>query len=201
MPTRAAASAENERRLASLPGKSRLFTGAVEGSFSRKSEDGLPAPLALTLKAGAQVMFTKNDPEGRWVNGTVGMLTRTTKKSVHVELPNGERHEVEPVTWEDRVYAYDETSNSVMQEVIGTYRQFPLMPAWAVTIHKAQGLTLGHVAVDLDRGAFAPAQVYVALSRCSAVEGLSLRRPIRAHEVRCDPVALEFVQRLGRRRQ
>ena len=198
VPTRAAAARENEKQLAALPGKTSSFTAAADGSFTKKTEENLPGHLQLVLKKGAQVMFTKNDPEGRWVNGSLGTVVRTTKSSVKVRMPDGETHEVAPVTWEDRRYSYDEKDARIVQEVAGTFTQFPLMPAWAVTVHKAQGLTLAQVVVDLDRGAFAPGQVYVALSRCASLEGLSLRRPLRLHEVRCDPDALEFTRRIRR---
>ena len=198
VPTRAAAARENEKQLGALPGKTSSFTAAADGSFTKKTEENLPGHLQLVLKKGAQVMFTKNDPEGRWVNGSLGTVASITKSSVKVLMADGEKYEVQPVTWEDRRYSYDEKDARIVQEVAGTFTQFPLMPAWAVTVHKAQGLTLAQVVVDLDRGAFAPGQVYVALSRCVSLEGLSLRRPLRLHEVRCDPDALEFTRRIRR---
>jgi ATP-dependent exoDNAse (exonuclease V) alpha subunit len=143
-------------------------------------------------------MFTRNDPERRWVNGTLGTVV-STKKKVRIAIEDEGTHDVEPVVWEDTRYYLDEKEGRIEQEVLGTFEQLPLIPAWAVTIHKAQGLTLERVAVDLDRGAFAPGQVYVALSRCTTIEGLSLRRPLRMHEVRCDPEAQGFFERISGR--
>ncbi|MBK5260646.1 MAG: AAA family ATPase [Thermoanaerobaculia bacterium] len=196
-PTRAAAARENEKRLGELPGKIAAFQAKTGGTFMKKSDDQLPAPIDLVLKKNAQVMFTRNDPEGRWVNGSVGAVTKMGKSSIRVAIQNGGTFDVEPVTWEDARYLYDEKEGHIEQEVLGTFTQFPLIPAWAVTIHKAQGLTLDQVAVDLDRGAFAPGQVYVALSRCVSLEGLSLRRPLRMHEVRSDPEAQAFCERIA----
>jgi ATP-dependent DNA helicase PIF1 len=117
---------------------------------------------------------------------------------IGIRLEDGASLEVEPVEWHDIVYAVDDKTKQIVEEIAGTYTQFPLMPAWAVTIHKAQGLTLASVMVDLDRGAFAEGQVYVALSRCQTIEGLSLRRPVRAYEVRCSEAARAFYGKIRR---
>ena len=184
VPKNDAADRENARRLAELPGRPRTYTATLEGNFRAKADDRLPAPHELTLKPGAQVMFTKNDAERRWVNGTTGMVTRLTKRTVEVELENGAVHEVEPERWENIHYQYDSSEDRIVAEVAGAYQQYPLMPAWAVTIHKAQGLTLDRVHVDFGSGAFAEGQAYVALSRCRRLQDLSLARPLRVGDIK-----------------
>jgi ATP-dependent DNA helicase PIF1 len=199
VPTRNAAATENDARLAALPGKPRTYEARCEGSFVKAGDDRLPAPQQLNLKPGAQVMFVRNDPERRWVNGTIGVVTSLRDDKVVVRLDDETTHDVEPVEWQDIRYALDDKTKTIVDEVGGTYVQFPLMPAWAVTIHKAQGLTLARVMVDLARGAFAEGQVYVALSRCQTMEGLSLRRAVRVHEVRCSEAARMFYEKVRSR--
>lgn len=199
VPTRKAAAEENRRRLEALPGKERTYVAKVEGTFSSGSDDRLPAPQTLALKRGAQVMFTRNDSEKRWVNGTIGIVEQMRGDSIGVRLADGVIHDVEIVEWQNLRYAWDESEKRIVEEVLGTFAQYPLMPAWAVTIHKAQGLTLARVSVDFGGGAFAEGQVYVALSRCQTLEGLSLARPVRPHEVRCSAAARTFYAKMGRR--
>lgn len=198
VPTRQAAAEENEARLSALPGNPRTYMALREGSFASAPDDRLPAPAELTLKTGAQVMFIRNDPERRWVNGTLAAVTSLADDGVGVRLEDGTTLEVDPIEWQDIEYAFDDEKKAIVEEVAGTYTQFPLMPAWAVTIHKAQGLTLASVMVDLHRGAFAEGQVYVALSRCQTMDGLSLRRPVRPFEVRCSEAAREFYRKMRR---
>ncbi|HEX3577465.1 MAG TPA: DNA topoisomerase I, partial [Thermoanaerobaculia bacterium] len=201
VPTRKAAADENEARLAALPGTPRTYEARCEGSFVKAGEDRLPAPRTLALKAGAQVMFVRNDVERRWVNGTVGVVKSLHDDKVVVRLDDGTTHDVETIEWQDIRYAADEKTKEIVDEVAGTFVQFPLMPAWAVTIHKAQGLTLARVMVDLARGAFAEGQVYVALSRCQTIGGLSLRRAVRVQEVRCSEAARVFYGKVRSRRR
>lgn len=197
--TNAAADRENQGSLARLPGEPRIFTGEVKGKFNIE-EERLPAPLNLALKVDAQVMFTKNDPGKRWVNGTIGRVTAMLDQSIQVELITdhpGTIHEVSRVKWESFRYKYDYTKDRITPESVGEYVQFPLMLAWAVTIHKAQGKTLERVRVDLGTGAFVPGQVYVALSRCRSLTDISLARPIRESEVMCDPRIKRFYYALA----
>jgi hypothetical protein len=204
VPTREAAAAENDTRLAALPGEPRVYEAVCEGTFEKATPDKLPAPKQLALKREAQVMFVRNDSEKRWVNGTIGIVKKLSDSSIIVRVDDGTEHEVEIIEWEDVHYALDEKTGTVVEEVAGVYKQFPLMPAWAVTIHKAQGLTLERVMVDLARGAFADGQVYVALSRCQSMEGLSLKRSVRASEVRCSEAARGFYEKIhakARRRE
>jgi len=140
-------------------------------------------------------MFTKNDEQRRWVNGTLGVVRAIKKRYIRVELVSDSQGlvcNIHPVTWETYKYTYDQEQDTIVARKVGQYTQYPLMHAWAVTIHKSQGKTLDNVSVDLGSGAFAYGQVYVALSRCSSIEGLCLARPIRKTDVRCDPVIRRF---------
>lgn len=198
-PTRNAASSENARRLAALPGTERLFEARIEGNFGGVGDDRLPAPQTLKLKPSAQVMFVRNDAERRWVNGTIGVVESITTKSVKVRLESGVLHEVERVEWQNIRYAWDPKEKQIVEEILGTFEQLPLMPAWAVTIHKAQGLTLARVVIDLGRGSFAEGQTYVALSRCQTIEGLSLTKAVRTSDVRTSAAARDFYAKIRRR--
>ena len=176
----------NTAELRKLPGKIRTFTGDVFGKFAVKDAK-LPSPLNLSIKPNAKVMFTKNDSQKRWVNGTLGRITAIKKASIQVELlTNGAIYEVQRAEWESYKYEYDYTEDKIKIVVSGRYIQYPLMLAWAITIHKSQGKTLEKVCVDLGDGAFAFGQVYVALSRCRSLADLSLTRPIYISEVKCD---------------
>ena len=184
----------NQDALQRLPQQEYSFKGGIEGEF-RMEEDKLPSPLDLRLKVGARVMFTKNDGLHRWVNGTLGVVHEIDQENIRVEIVSdfcGIVCDVLPVTWEKYKYAYDSEKDRIVARAVGLYRQYPLMLAWAVTIHKSQGKTLDSVLVDLGYGAFASGQVYVALSRCRSIEGIRLARPIRESDVRCDPMVKRF---------
>jgi ATP-dependent DNA helicase PIF1 len=177
----------NSAELRNLPEEEKTFIGTATGD-SRVKDDKLPSPKNLALKIGAKVMFTKND-SGRWVNGTLGRVVSLGESSIGVELLTddpGKVHEVSRATWEYFKYEYDPVEDRIKPVVTWRYVQFPLMLAWAVTIHKSQGKTLSKVRIDLGAGAFASGQVYVALSRCRALTDIRLARPIRSQEVRCD---------------
>ncbi len=198
----AAADEINQLKLQELPGEVKAFLGEVSGKFAVQ-EEKLPSPLNLQLKPGAQVMFTKNDELKRWVNGTLGKVAGFEKDAIRVELISGEKgivHDVQRVGWESLRYEYDPVKDKIKSAVIGTYTQFPLMLAWAVTIHKSQGKTLEKVRIDLDDGAFAPGQVYVALSRCRSLQDISLARPINPAEIKCDPRIKRFYEAIARGR-
>ena len=140
-------------------------------------------------------MFTKNDEERRWVNGSIGIVRDISDDCVRVEMlgeTGGRVHDVVPVTWQAYTYTYDAPAGTIVGEVTGEYTQFPLMLAWACTIHKSQGKTLESVLVDLGSGAFASGQAYVALSRCWGMDGIRLARPLRSTDVRCDHVVKRF---------
>ena len=138
--------------------------------------DRLPVPELLALKVGARVMAVRNDVARRWVNGSVGSVTRLADDRARVRLDAGDEVEIERVSWERIRYAWNDTASRVEATVIGSYTQLPLVHAWASTVHKAQGLSLDDVRIDFDSGAFAPGQSYVALSRARSLGGLSLAR-------------------------
>ncbi len=127
------------------------------------------------MKEGAQVVFIKNSPDRFWVNGTIGTVTTLTQDLLEVRLENGEIHEVEPEKWSNIKYSFDEKTNKIIETELGSFTQYPVKLAWALTIHKSQGLTFNNVIIDLGRGAFTGGQTYVALSRCRSFEGLTLR--------------------------
>lgn len=181
----------NTEQINKIKGKEYIFEGTIQGEFDEKF---LPTDFHLKLKKGAQIMFVKNDFMGRWANGTLGKIDSISEESVKVEMNSGEIFEVEPVTWENIVYSYHEQKQMVQQEVVGVYTQFPLKLAWALTIHKAQGLTFDKIMIDMGSGAFASGQLYVALSRCRTLEGIILTQKIRLSDVKLDERVKEFAK-------
>lgn len=187
-PTNAAAARINAKYLEALPGALTVFAASVTGEFNDSAH---PADSRLGLKAGAKVMMIRNDPDKRWVNGTVARVTRLKEKQVWIEV-EGKEYEVETVSWEHRRYAFDQGAEKIVETVAGTFKQFPMRLAWALTIHKAQGLTLDKVYIDLGRGTFAHGQTYVALSRCRTLEGIALARPLTPGDIMFDPAATGY---------
>ena len=190
-PTNAAAHRINMAYLEALPADAKSYEAGISGEFG---ETAHPTDATLLLKHGAKVMLLRNDPDKRWVNGTVARVARLEDKRVWIEV-DGKVHEIEPVSWEARRYAYDQTAEKIVENVTGTFRQFPLRLAWALTIHKSQGLTLDRVYIDLGRGTFAHGQTYVALSRCRSLEGLALARPLRPTDIIFDRSAMDYRDR------
>lgn len=186
----------NQRHLDALTGPVQTARAEISGDFGRG--DTYPAEPELQLKVGAQVMFLRNDIAGysgdgpRWVNGSIGTVTRIAGGSVRVEL-DGEEHDVEPTVWERFRYAYDPGSRKLTRDIVAEFTQFPLRLAWAVTIHKSQGKTYDRAIVDLGSGAFAPGQTYVALSRLTSLEGLYLSRPLRPSDILVDRDVRRFM--------
>lgn len=185
----------NEKKLAELPGEEFVSVGKIEGDFP---ESSLPTQLRLSIKEQAQVIFIDNDRDRRWVNGTIGMVSGIDKSSnVYVLLENGVEHLVEPVSWRNYKYTYNEKEKKIEEEVVGTFEQLPLRLAWAITIHKSQGLTFSRVVVDLTGGVFAGGQTYVALSRCASLEGLVLKSKISPRDIFVRKEIVEFSQRFN----
>lgn len=187
-PTNAAAQRINLAYLDALPGKAQRFEAGVTGEFNPSAQ---PTDQVLALKPGAKVIMLRNDADRRWVNGSVARVARLEADRVWIEI-GGKDYEIEPVAWENRRYAFDQTEGKIVESVAGTFRQFPVRLAWALTIHKAQGLTLDDVYIDLGRGTFAHGQAYVALSRCRSFEGLALARPLSPRDIMFDPAAMGY---------
>jgi hypothetical protein len=186
------ADAINESRLKGLPEKPRSFYAEVEGDFP---EYLYPTSPELILKKGAQVMFVKNDPspEKLYFNGKIGRITRIGDRSVSVKCPDDDGEiTVEPTIWENIKYRIEPTTREITEEKIGRFVQLPLKLAWAITIHKSQGLTFDRAVIDA-RAAFVHGQVYVALSRCKTFEGLVLSSPIPAHAIKTDGAVSQFI--------
>lgn len=181
----------NRNQLARLSGDSHTFTGEMTSKFSLKG-GRLPAPDPLELKLGAQVMFVKNDPDGRWVNGTIGIIESLDKKQITVKVKDITYH-LKPEKWQTIAYEYDEDKDKIVEKVVGSYTQFPLQLAWAITIHKSQGKTLDRVIINLGSGAFAAGQLYVALSRCRSLTGIALKQAVNPSDIQCDPEIVEFM--------
>jgi ATP-dependent exoDNAse (exonuclease V) alpha subunit len=194
--TNARADQINGAGLRALTTDAKIYTGNSTGKFN-VDDRNLPSPNHLTLKVGAKVMFTATDSNfpKRWVNGTIGVVRELLPNSVKVMVQNGPYSntvEVKGYQWESYRYDHDMMSGRISPNVIGTFVQIPLMLAWAVTIHKSQGKTLDKIKVDLSSGAFASGQVYVALSRCTSIEGITLERPIQPRDVSCDQEVKRF---------
>lgn len=179
----------NEIKLDALPGEATTFCAEIDGEFP---ENSYPANDTLSLKIGAQVMFIRNDSEAGFYNGKIGKVTEIGHKgTVTVTDSDGQSINVVPVEWPNSQYALDEESGEIKQNVIGTFKQLPLRIAWAITIHKSQGLTFDKVIIDAG-AAFAFGQIYVALSRCRTLEGISLESPIRSSSIYSDIHISEF---------
>jgi len=176
----------NREKMALLPGAEFEYSGLLKGEFDA---DALPSPDPLLLKEGAKVMFTRNDPGKRWVNGTLGVVHSLNTDGIEVSIPSDHGDQsatVERVTWDAMKFELDPTSGRIAAKSKGTYTQFPLMPAWAITIHKCQGQTLDSAVIDLEGGAFAHGQAYVALSRCRSLEKMRLTHDLMVEDVRQD---------------
>jgi ATP-dependent DNA helicase PIF1 len=183
----------NMSELEQLEGKGRAFQATVSGTVQTKV---FPAELILTLKIGAQVMFVKNDSDGEFVNGTIGRVVGLKDEGLVVECEDGQgqRRQVEVgrMTWEMVQYKLNEEKSTLDTEVVGTFTQFPVKLAWAITIHKSQGQTFDRVIIDMGRGgAFEHGQTYVALSRCRTLEGILLKQPLRQNDILVDSTVVD----------
>lgn len=186
----------NERHLRALKTPSIIYQGRIEKDFPTNS---LPTDIELELKVGAQVVFIKNDPERRWVNGTIAVVETCTDDSITVKLENGDVHKVDVERWANVKYIYNERKSTVEEVELGSFVQYPLKLAWALTIHKSQGLTFNNVIIDMGRGAFAGGQTYVALSRCRSLEGITLCNPITPRDIYIKPEILRFARQFNNR--
>lgn len=185
----------NSQRLAALKGRLYTFTGSIEGDFGNEY---LPTRIDLQVKEGAQVMMLNNDTGGRWVNGSIGKITGITQSRkgeeiIIAELADGDEVEITPFTWE--IYRFFVDGGQLQSEVVGKFTQYPLMLAWAVTIHKGQGKTFDKVIIDIGSGTFAHGQMYVALSRCTTLEGIVLKRPALKKHIWTNYQVMDFLTR------
>ena len=188
--TNAMADERNKEALLKLPGKAYAFEAEVRGEIDRKN---FPAEELLFLKENAQVMLLNNDSAGRWINGTIGTIKKVEGDSLEIRLGDGSSEEVKPFKWNVFRFFWDNESRSVSADNVGSFKQYPLKLAWAITIHKSQGKTFDNVVIDLGRGAFASGQLYVALSRCRSLKGIFLKRAIKESDIRVDPRVISFI--------
>ncbi|NTV29103.1 MAG: AAA family ATPase [Candidatus Omnitrophica bacterium] len=193
----------NRQRLSALSGKTFEYVGNINGKFEGRA---LPTQERLSLKLGAQVMLLNNDTLGRWINGSIGVVNDIIHgaaaeggDAIRIRLAEGQEVDVTPFTWEVFRFVLNQDTERLESEPIGSFRQYPLRLAWAVTIHKSQGKTFQKVIIDIGRGAFSHGQVYVALSRCVSLQGIILRRPIMRRDIRLDDRVHTFLRNLKKR--
>lgn len=193
-PRNAEVDTRNAQKLTELCSDPLMFRGHLTGRFK---SDRLPSPMELVLKCGAQIMFTKNDSNKRWINGTVGVVERMEEDNIVVRIEDtGKLVDVDRVKWVDYQYRWNDYKNEIERIEIGSYTQFPLVLAWAITIHKSQGRTIEKVHLDLGSGAFETGQTYVALSRCRSTSGLSMARPLQESDILVDQESKQFYEHL-----
>ena len=181
----------NEAKLELIKEHLYVYKAEITGKFSGENK---PSEMELKLKKGAQIMFTKNDSQGRWANGTLGMISEISDDLIKVTLENEIEYKIDRVKWENMEYSYNPETKSTNQSVVGTFTQYPLKLAWGITIHKSQGLTFDKVILDLRRGVFADGQTYVALSRARSLQGLYLTSEIKNYYVRTGDEVVQFAK-------
>ncbi len=189
--TNSIADNENMRMLSKINDETVHFHAEIEGEFDRNR---FPAPGLLAIKKEAQIIIIKNDPNGRWVNGTIAKVIDIADEKLTVKLESGKEVKLGREVWENVRYSYDREKGQIITESIGTFTQFPVKLAWAITIHKSQGLTFDKVVIDLGRGAFVNGQAYTALSRCRTLNGIFLKKPIYADDIMIDARLVNFYE-------
>ncbi|MBQ7156915.1 MAG: AAA family ATPase [Bacteroidaceae bacterium] len=190
----------NQTNLNAIEGDAIHFKGEIKGEFP---ESSLPTLLDLELKVGAQIIFIKNDQDKRWVNGTIGTITGidlNTGDHIYVLTDEGKEMDVERAQWANVRYTFNEEEKKIDEEELGTFTQFPVRLAWAITIHKSQGLTFSRTAIDFTGGVFAGGMTYVALSRCRSLDGLQLKKPITQSDIFVNPNIAKFAQQFNDQR-
>lgn len=185
----------NKKEIDKIPYPAYLYQAAITGAFPLNL---FPTEAGLQLKLHAQVMFLKNDPQKKFVNGTIGKVVKLEDDKVTIRIEeDGQKREVEvePMDWEIQKYKlHPDDPNKIETEVIGTFKQIPLKLAWAITVHKSQGKTFDKVIIDMGRGAFEYGQTYVALSRCRTLEGIVLKQPIKPRDIMTDERIIEWYE-------
>ena len=186
----------NDKKLAELPGEPVTFSGEITGDFP---ESSLPTSQELVLKPGAQIIFIKNDFDRRWVNGTIGIISGFDpfEETLYVITDDGKECDVKRESWRNIRYKYNEEKKQIEEEELGTFTQYPIRLAWAITIHKSQGLTFSRAVIDFTGGVFAGGQAYVALSRCTSLEGIQLKKPVSRADVLVRPEIIGFAERFN----
>ena len=190
--TNARASGINQNYLKQLGSEEFSYRAQATGQFYKEL---FPTDEVLKLKKGAQVIMIKNDPEKRWVNGSIGTIHDIAEKKIKVKI-NHKIYEVKKEKWDRIQYSYDDDQQEVLENVTGSFKQYPMRLAWAITIHKSQGQTFEKVIIDMSQGSFAPGQLYVALSRCISLEGIELLRPLKKSDVIVNKQLIGFQDRL-----
>ena len=190
--TNARASGINQNYLKQLGSEEFSYRAQATGQFYKEL---FPTDEVLKLKKGAQVIMIKNDPEKRWVNGSIGTIHDIAEKKIKVKI-NHKIYEVKKEKWDRIQYSYDDDQQEVLENVTGSFKQYPMRLAWAITIHKSQGQTFEKVIIDMSQGSFAPGQLYVALSRCISLGGIELLRPLKKSDVIVNKQLIGFQDRL-----
>lgn len=198
--TNSVVAAINDSELNKISAPASTYQAIIEGNFPTEDRT-LPVDVELKLKKGARVIFVKNDKGRRWVNGTLGVVHEIGEDGIKIKLDDDGFHEivtVEPESWENVKYTYDEEKGEITPAILGTLKQYPLKLAWAITIHKSQGMTFSKVNIDFSKSPFAHGQTYVALSRCRTLDGIVLTKKIWPNDVIVDERILSFSQKMSR---
>lgn len=180
----------NQIKLDELDTELKSYDAEVSGDFP---DTMMPTEKTLKLKEGAQIMFIRNDPDKKYFNGKIGRIKSLEPDSIIVSVPGGKDIKVSKFTWNNIRYEWNSKQKKIEETILGEFSQFPIKLAWAITVHKCQGLTFENVIADLN-GSFAPGQVYVALSRCTSIEGLVLKSRINRHIIKTDPHVIRFAE-------
>lgn len=180
----------NESFLDAINEKEYEYQANIQGKFE---ENDYPTEAILKLKKRAHVMLLRNDPMKRWVNGTLATISDLSTDRISINI-DGSRYEIDKETWKKVEYYYDREEKRIEERVIGSFEQYPIRFAWAITIHKSQGQTFHKIFIDLGSGAFAHGQTYVALSRCTSFDGIKLRRPVESRDIIFDPRVYDYAR-------
>lgn len=189
VPTNSLATSINHRKLEQLNGKIYIYNAVITGNLETSA---FPTEQELELKVGAQVMFVKNDRDKKWVNGTIGKINSLSDNEIKVDI-DGIKYSVSQENWAKIRYQYNQDERKIEEEVVSSFTQFPLRLAWAMTVHKSQGQTYNSMVINMGDGAFAHGQTYVALSRCTTLNGLYLKREIMKSDIIVDPAVVNFM--------